>query len=104
MKCPTCRRPADNQAAACTRCGTNLELLTELEAEHDRLIRRGNNLLQHQLPKEAREQFLRAQGIRRTSPHAEKGLALAELIRKDFSAALDHHAAARSLQDSPSEA
>ena len=100
MKCPTCRRPADSQAAACTRCGTSLELLNELEAEHDRLIHRGTSLLQNRQPQAAREQFLRAQAIRRTSPEAEKGLALAEFIRRDFSAALAHHAAARRGDDS----
>lgn len=95
MKCPTCRRPADTQASTCTRCGTNLELLNDLAAEHDRLIRRGNSLLKHQRPQAAREQFLRAQAIRRTSPEAEKGLALATLISNDFSAAIAHHTAAR---------
>lgn len=88
MKCPTCRRVADAGIEECTRCGTDLSLLINLDTEHDRLIERGRSALCAHETNVARACFDGALKIRKSCRDARKGQALVELLAGNYDAAV----------------
>ncbi len=93
MRCPTCRRTAEPDAVACSRCGTDLAALAQLRRAAGNALAQGRCHLRSGEP-EAAAACLRSARRLQYGPESAAGLALAALLRRDFPQALRWHARA----------
>lgn len=87
-KCPTCRRRftiGDNQ---CSRCGTDLSLLSNLEQEFLEKIKTATERLTNGKPKDAEIALNRALQIHSDSIEARKLMSLCKAASGNFRSAL----------------
>jgi hypothetical protein len=86
MRCPTCRRAIDDEAA-CPRCGTGLQELQAIRDAARRHLLRGRLALRQRRAAEAEQAFREAERLRHSAT-AARGIAVALLCQGRFAEAL----------------
>lgn len=91
MKCPTCRRPVDEAAMECTRCGSDLEMIKNVQLRQSSLLSHGYAALRGKEIAQSKYYFEASIKLQGGCKDALKGLALVSLLEKNFVQALIYH-------------
>ena len=91
LSCPTCKRKNESAISVCPRCGTELEVLFQIQTQAENACHSGCLLLQRGDVAGAGRAFLRSWQLKHSN-EAEQGLALTTMAQRHYGTAIKWYA------------